>query len=153
MPEKMKPDELKIYADFMARYNLDYLEVRKGDFKLVLGRKAGSFEEPEEEIPAATASPEEILQKSAKESQKLGHLVYVKSPLVGTFYRAASPESEPFVEVGSQVKPGDTLCIVEAMKVMNEIKSEHQAVVKVILVENARPVEYGQVMFVLEIQP
>ncbi|MCM8756925.1 MAG: acetyl-CoA carboxylase biotin carboxyl carrier protein [Candidatus Omnitrophica bacterium] len=134
----------------MAQYGLDYLEVRKGDFKLILGKKTALSEEPLEEIPVVSTTPEEILKKSAEETQELGHLIYVKSPLVGTFYRAPSPESPPFVEVGSKVKPGDTLCIVEAMKVMNEIKSEHQAVVKEILVENAKPVEYGQVIFVLD---
>lgn len=147
----MKPEELKIYAEFMAKYGLDYLEVRKGEFKLVMGRKPAFLRTPEEDIPSLPGRPEEILEKAGEETQELGNLVYVKAPLVGTFYRAASPESRPFVEVGSKVKPGDTLCIVEAMKVMNEIKAEHQGVVKEILIENAHPVEYGQVMFVLEV--
>ena len=70
--------------------------------------------------------------------------------MVGTFYRAASPTSDPFVEVGQTVKEGDTLCIIEAMKLMNEIEAEKSGVVKAILVENGTPVEYGEPLFVIE---
>jgi oxaloacetate decarboxylase alpha subunit len=70
--------------------------------------------------------------------------------MVGTFYRAASPEAPPFVEVGSQVVPGQTLCIIEAMKLMNEITSEVAGSVRKILVENAQPVEFGQALFLIE---
>ena len=73
----------------------------------------------------------------------------VKSPMVGTFYRAASPGSDPFVEVGSTVKAGDTLCIVEAMKLLNEIESDFAGTVKAILVENGQPVEYGEPLFII----
>ena len=73
-----------------------------------------------------------------------------KSPMVGTFYRAASPTSDPFVEVGQTVKEGQTLCIIEAMKLMNEIEAEKSGVVKAILVENGTPVEYGEPLFVIE---
>ena len=74
----------------------------------------------------------------------------VKSPMVGTLYRSPNPESGPFVEIGSQVKIGDTLCIIEAMKLMNEIESEFAGTVKEILVENGQPIEYGQPLFVVE---
>jgi acetyl-CoA carboxylase biotin carboxyl carrier protein len=77
-----------------------------------------------------------------------GHLL--KSPMVGTFYRSANPNSPPFVEVGSQVKEGDTLCIIEAMKLMNEIEADKSGTVKAALVENGQPVEYGQPLFVIE---
>ena len=77
-------------------------------------------------------------------------LVRVESPMVGTFYRAAQPGSPPFVEEGDVVAPGQTLCILEAMKLMNEVKSEIEAVVRTIRVENAAPVEFGQVLFELE---
>ena len=73
----------------------------------------------------------------------------VKSPMVGTFYRAASPGSDPFVEVGSTVKTGDTLCIVEAMKLLNEIESDFAGTIKAILVENGQPVEYGEPLFII----
>ena len=74
----------------------------------------------------------------------------IDSPLVGTFYKAASPDAAPFVQVGDRVNPDTTLCIIEAMKVMNEVKAEKSGVIKEILVENGQPVEYGQPMFVLE---
>jgi acetyl-CoA carboxylase biotin carboxyl carrier protein len=77
-----------------------------------------------------------------------GHVL--KSPMVGTFYRSANPNSSSFVEIGSQVKEGDTLCIVEAMKLMNEIEADHAGTVKAILVENGQPVEYGQPLFIIE---
>lgn len=76
-----------------------------------------------------------------------GHLV--KSPMVGTFYRAGSPGAKAFVEVGDTVKEGDTLCIIEAMKLMNEIESDKAGIVKAILVENGQPVEFGQPLFVI----
>ncbi len=74
----------------------------------------------------------------------------VTSPMVGTFYRAPSPGADPFVQVGSQVKKGDTLCIIEAMKLLNEIEAEVSGTVKEILVDNAQPVEFGQALFVIE---
>jgi len=74
----------------------------------------------------------------------------VKSPMVGTLYRSPNPESDPFVEVGTQVKIGDTLCIIEAMKLMNEIESEFTGTLTEILVENGQPIEYGQPLFVVE---
>ena len=76
--------------------------------------------------------------------------VVVQAPIVGTFYHAPSPDSAPFVEVGDTVKPGDVLCIIEAMKLMNEIQSEHAGTVRQILVGNAEPVEYDQPLFVIE---
>ena len=75
----------------------------------------------------------------------------VKSPMVGTFYRAPSPEAPPFVEVGDRVRPGQTLCILEAMKLMNELQSEVSGVVRAIHVENGAPVEYGQTLFAIEL--
>jgi len=84
---------------------------------------------------------------SAPREEPEGHLV--KSPMVGTFYRAASPGAKPFVEVGDSVQAGDTLCIIEAMKLMNEIESDKSGVVKQILVENGQPVEFGQPLVVI----
>src|SRR5690606_40365159 len=78
------------------------------------------------------------------------NLIEVKSPMVGTFYRAPAPEAPPYVEVGSRVTKGQTLCILEAMKLMNELESEVDGIVREILVANAEPVEYGQVLFRIE---
>jgi acetyl-CoA carboxylase biotin carboxyl carrier protein len=94
--------------------------------------------------PAAAAVP----AAEAPPPPAAGHMV--KSPMVGTFYRSANPNSGPFVEIGTPVKEGDTLCIIEAMKLMNEIESDKTGTVKAILVENGQPVEYGQPLFVIE---
>ena len=92
---------------------------------------------------AAEDSPTEAAKKTADTSG----LTEVKSPMVGTFYRAPAPDAPPYVEVGTKVSKGQTLCILEAMKLMNELESEVAGVIKEILVENAEPVEYGQVIF------
>ncbi len=93
--------------------------------------------------PASSAAPE-----SAEPAAPTGH--QVKSPMVGSFYAAASPEAAAYVEVGSQVKVGDTLCIIEAMKMMNQIESDKAGTVKAILVENGEPVEFDQPLFIIE---
>jgi len=146
----MKPDKLKIYADFMKKWGLFYLEVKKGDFHLILKGKSGVEEGPIEEISSSVSPGDKILEQASEETQEIGNLVYIKSPLVGMFYQSPSPESSPFVEIGTNIKKGEPICIIEAMKVMNEIKAEHSGIVKEILVENGKPVEYGQVLFVLE---
>jgi acetyl-CoA carboxylase biotin carboxyl carrier protein len=96
---------------------------------------------------AAAGAPAPVAAPAAQEEVK-GFVV--KSPMVGTFYRTASPGAVPFVEVGAQVKEGDTLCIVEAMKILNEISAEQSGAITRILVENGQPVEYGQPLFVIE---
>jgi acetyl-CoA carboxylase biotin carboxyl carrier protein len=95
---------------------------------------------PQAAAPAAVA---EAAEPPAPE----GHMV--KSPMVGTFYRTPSPNAKPFVEVGQAVKAGDTLCIIEAMKLMNEIEADESGVIKAILIENGQPVEYGEPLFII----
>ena len=95
-------------------------------------------------LPAHAATPAETAPAA------VSNLTEIKSPMVGTFYRAPAPEAPPYVEVGSVVKKGQTLCILEAMKLMNELESEVDGVVREILVENTDPVEYGQVLFRIE---
>ena len=97
--------------------------------------------------PAPAAAPAAPVSAPAVAEEPSGHVV--KSPMVGTFYRAASPGSKAFVEVGDAVKEGDTLCIVEAMKLMNEIEADASGVVKAVLAENGQPVEFGQPLFLL----
>lgn len=116
---------------------------------------AGSYAPPEPlppaapTAPAAPGAPEAAAPEEGEPSVGAGE-VLIRAPIVGTFYRAPSPEADPFVEVGSTVGPEDTLCIIEAMKLMNEIKAEMAGRIKQILVENAQPVEYDQPLFVLE---
>ena len=93
--------------------------------------------------PAAPAAPASAEVPAGQE----GHVV--KAPMVGTFYRSPSPDAKPFVEVGQAVKEGETICIIEAMKLMNEIEADASGAVKAILVENGQPVEYGQPLFIL----
>ena len=97
--------------------------------------------------PALNAESEASAEP-AKASLPDGHVV--KSPMVGTYYRSSSPGANPFVEVGQTIKVGDTLCIIEAMKLLNEIESDKAGVVKAILVENGQPVEYGEPLFIVE---
>jgi acetyl-CoA carboxylase biotin carboxyl carrier protein len=95
-------------------------------------------------VPPSAAGPAAEVPPAEPE----GHLI--KSPMVGTFYRSATPGSQPFVEIGDRVEEGGTLCIIEAMKLMNEIESDKAGVVKAILTENGQPVEFGQPLFVIE---
>jgi len=97
--------------------------------------------------PAPVAAPEPAASGGA-EAASLGHTV--DSPMVGTFYRAPSPGAKPFVEVGQRVNAGDTLCIIEAMKMLNQIEADKAGTIGAILVENGQPVEYGQPLFVIE---
>lgn len=90
----------------------------------------------------AAAAPAEAAKPSTQNA--------VKSPMVGTFYRSATPGGKPFAEIGQSVSVGDTLCIIEAMKLMNEIEAEKSGVVKAILVDNGQPVEYGEPLFIIE---
>ncbi len=98
--------------------------------------------------PAAPAASEPVAEGGDASEELSGHIV--TSPMVGAFYRASSPTAKAFVEVGQSVKVGDTLCIIEAMKLMNQIESDKAGVVKAILVENGQPVEYNQPLFVIE---
>jgi acetyl-CoA carboxylase biotin carboxyl carrier protein len=97
---------------------------------------------------APSAAPTPAAEAPAEAAIPAGHAV--NSPMVGTFYRAPSPGASAFVEVGSRVNVGDTLCIIEAMKMLNQIEADKAGVIKAVLVENAEPVEYGQALFVIE---
>jgi len=150
----MKTEELKPFVDFMKAHSLLILSVEKPDFKLYLVKEGA------ENLVSATAAPAfakasagkpaSLAPETALEPTVNKNAVSVTSPLVGTFYRAPAPGAAPFVEVGQEVKVGDTLCIVEAMKVMNEIKSEVNGKVLETKVENNKPVEFGQVLFLIE---
>ena len=98
---------------------------------------------PAADPASGSASPPSAAAAPAQE----GHVV--KSPMVGTFYRAPSPDAKPFIDVGATVKEGETVCVIEAMKLMNEIECDASGVIKAILVENGQPVEYGQALFII----
>jgi acetyl-CoA carboxylase biotin carboxyl carrier protein len=143
--------KLKKLIDLVQESGISELEVTEGEEKVKIVRSGGSsgvvyaapapLPTPQVPLlpgPAAAAAPAEIP----------GHLV--KSPMVGTFYRSPSPGAKAFVEVGDTVKSGDTICIIEAMKLLNEIECDKDGVIKAILVENGQPVEYGEPLVIID---
>jgi len=130
------------------------IEVTEGDQTVRISRRGPSSDVQHIMMPQAHAAPAPAAAPAAApapaaaaapEEQK--HVV--SSPMVGTFYRSSSPDAEPFVSEGSKVKKGDTLCVIEAMKMMNEIEAEYDGIVEQIMADNASPLEYGQAMFVI----
>ncbi|MBU6400891.1 MAG: acetyl-CoA carboxylase biotin carboxyl carrier protein [Verrucomicrobia bacterium] len=145
--------DIKAIIDLMRKNAISEFELERQDFKIRLrrGSNGGSIAAPDEpQIIAAPLPPGALPAPatSAPPSPKpaLSELD-IKSPMVGTFYRAPSPESVNYVEIGSEVNPDTVVCIIEAMKVMNEIKAEVKGIVTQVMVENAKPVEFGQVLF------
>lgn len=127
-------------------------EYQDEKYRVRIGRGALSERSKAGAAPAApaAATPEQLREQTSAGESEAG-IAYVTSPFVGTFYRASAPETDSFVEVGSSVKPGQTLCIVEAMKLMNEIEAEVAGTVVEILVENGKSVEFGQKLFKLKV--
>lgn len=146
--------KLKTLIDLISESNVSELEITEaeGKVRIVKGSPAAVVMQPV--AAAASAAPAVAAPAAAAPAESAAPATApgftVKSPMVGTFYRAASPGAKPFVEVGSSVKAGDTLCIIEAMKILNEIESEKAGTVTQILGENGQPVEYGQPLFVIE---
>jgi len=147
--------KLKTLIDLVESSGIAELEIQEGEERVRITRAlaGGGGHTPTQTIPVtlaaapAPASPATAPAEAPAVTEPEGH--FVKSPMVGTFYRAASPGAKPFVEVGDNVQAGDTLCIIEAMKLMNEIESDKGGVVKQILVENGQPVEFGQPLVVI----
>src|SRR4051812_2007069 len=145
--------KLKKLIDLVQESGIAELEITEGEekVKIVKGGAVTVGAAPIVAMPAAApaapASAAAAVGAEAPAAGQEGHVV--KAPMVGTFYRSSSPDAKPFVEVGQAVKEGDTICIIEAMKLMNEIEADASGVVKAILVENGQPVEYGQPLFIL----
>ena len=151
--------KLKTLIDLVSESNVSELEITEAEGKVRIAKSAGvALVAPAVAAPAALApvmaAPAVAAPAASPESAApaapvvAGHTV--KSPMVGTFYRSSSPGAAPFVQIGSVVKEGDTLCIVEAMKILNEIESDKAGTVTQILCENGQAVEYGQPMFIIE---
>ncbi len=141
----MSIKEIKEMISLMNEHDLAELELERDGLKIKLKKSAGEVQQiisPSPNVPARKA------QNSPKAEAQ--GLIEIKSPMVGTFYRAPSPESAPFADIGSEIQSGQVVCIIEAMKLMNEIKSEVKGKIKEILVENGHPVEFGQVLFRVE---
>jgi acetyl-CoA carboxylase biotin carboxyl carrier protein len=142
--------KLKKLIDLVQESGIAELEITEGEekVKIVKGGVVSVSAAPVMAMPAAAAAaPAAAAPAEAPGPSQEGHVV--KAPMVGTFYRSPSPDAKVFVEVGQAVKEGDTICIIEAMKLMNEIEADASGVVKAILVENGQPVEYGQPLFIL----
>jgi acetyl-CoA carboxylase biotin carboxyl carrier protein len=147
--------KLKKLIDLVQESGIAELEITEGEekVKIVKGGMVGAAQPVVMAAPVATSAPRPATAAAAapaaeaEPSAPEGHVV--KAPMVGTFYRSPSPDAKVFVEVGQTVKEGDTICIIEAMKLMNEIEADASGTVKAILVENGQPVEYGQPLFIL----
>jgi acetyl-CoA carboxylase biotin carboxyl carrier protein len=147
--------KLKKLIDLVQESGIAELEITEGEEKVKIvkgGAVTMTAAAPmalAHAAPVAAAAPPLAIASVASEADagQDGHVV--KAPMVGTFYRSPSPDAKAFVEVGQAVKEGDTICIIEAMKLMNEIEADASGVVKAILVENGQPVEYGQPLFIL----
>jgi acetyl-CoA carboxylase biotin carboxyl carrier protein len=142
--------DIKAIIDLMKKNDLSVFEMEKDGFRLKLQKGAGEqtvFTSPAPAPAAAAAPAATTTAASAAEAAAKSALKDVLSPMVGTFYRAGSPESPPFVDVGKEVSEETVVCIIEAMKVMNEIKAETKGVIAEIVAENGKPVQFGQVLF------
>ena len=148
--------DIKAIVDLMKKNSISEFELEKGqEFKIRMKRSAnghGSEEvsmpmylPPGTPVPTQMATPTHSGQ--APSQPAASNEIEIKSPMVGTFYRAPSPEAANYIEIGAEVHPDSVVCIIEAMKVMNEIKSEVRGVITQVLVENAKPVEFGQPLF------
>lgn len=149
--------KLKTLIDLVQNSGISELEISEGEEKIriaknlapaqqttyMVGAPAAQYAPAQAPAAAAPAAP----AVAAAPAEPEGHAV--KSPMVGTFYRSGSPGAPAFAEVGQTVKAGDTLCIIEAMKLMNEIEADASGVIKAVLVENGQPVEYGQTLFII----
>jgi len=148
----MNLKEIKELITLMNENNLTEFEIEREGLRIKLKKlPEGGFEQKIEAIPVkytAQAQAAEAAQVSAPQPSK--KYIEIKTPMVGTFYEAPSPESPPYVEVGQEIAVGQVICIIEAMKLMNEIKSEVKGKIVEKLVENAQPVEYGQALFLIE---
>jgi acetyl-CoA carboxylase biotin carboxyl carrier protein len=150
----MTNEEIRELIALVAETGVAELEVQRGENRVRIRRAFGvesSVVVPEVAAPAATAAPAARAQASKPEPAEpkapASDLTYVKSPIVGTFYESASPGSPPFVRIGEHVTPGKVLCIIESMKLMNEIEAELAGVIESKLVQNGQPVEYGESLF------
>ena len=145
--------KVKKLIEMLEESSLSEIEIREGEEAIRISRGSSGGTQVVHMAPAPMhaaphAAPAAPAAAPAPAALPAGHAVI--SPMVGTFYRAASPEAKSFVDVGSQVNVGDTLCIIEAMKMMNEIESDKAGVIKAILKENGQPVEYGETLFIIE---
>lgn len=148
--------KLKTLIDLVAESDIAELEVTEGESKVRIVKSPANVPQAQMVMMQPHAAPQQstpapagpvVAEIPVLPEVPAGHVV--KSPMVGTFYRSSAPGTPPYVEIGAAVKEGDTLCIIEAMKLLNEIDTDVQGIVKQILVENGQPVEFGQPLFII----
>lgn len=160
-PNEMKTTELKDLIDFIAKSGLNEVDVETKELKIHVKRErdqqvvsaapvmaAPIAAAPAQVAPAATPASAPATKTAAPAAKT--NTVDIKSPMIGTFYRSSNPDSPPFASVGDKVSKGQVVCIIEAMKLFNEIESEVSGTITKVMVENSSPVEYDQVLFVVE---
>ena len=164
----MNINEIQDLIKFVAKAGVNEVEIEKKDFKLVIksdymAKKKTNFKEETkivQQISPVGAMPPPMVQQQViaevtkpekkEETKEDSNLVAIKAQMIGTFYRSSAPEKPPFVEVGSIITPGDTLCIIEAMKLFNEIESEVSGKIVKILVDDVSPIEFDQPLFLID---
>ena len=156
----MKAKEIRDLIDFISNSGLDEVNIETQEFKIAV-KKNSPIINTISETPVTVAAPQQITEvpqvqqpvastSDAPASDETSDYIEIKSPMIGTFYLTPSPDSEAFVKLGDSVKVGQTVCIVEAMKLFNEIESEYSGKIVKLLVENASPVEFDQPLFLLD---
>ncbi len=150
----MNIKEIKEMIDLMNKNNLNELEIEKDGMKVKLKKTGGVL--AQQVFDERLVTPQVLTQALSKEEAKTAEVkrkntIEIKAPMVGTFYTSPSPETPSFVEIGTTIEKGQVICIIEAMKLMNEIKSDVKGKVVDILIENADPIEFGQTLFIIEL--
>ena len=148
--------KLKKLINLVEESGISELELTEGEEKVKISRNTFTPPQPQLIQSQAALNAQQIIKLEdppiSNEEKKIAianDSNSINSPMVGIFYRAASPDSSPFIEVGSSVKKGDTLCIIEAMKLLNEIECDQDGIIKKILIENGQPVEFGEPLFII----
>ena len=148
--------KVKKLIEMLENSSLNEIVIKEGEESVKLVKSAGSFLAPQMITPSPQVmeSPSSETETKKETSETAETKVIdgksINSPMVGTFYSSPNPGAEPFVKVGDKVSEGDVLCIIEAMKMMNEVKSDYNGIIKEILISDAEPVEYGEALFVIE---
>lgn len=138
--------KIKKLIEMLQESDLNEIEVKEGEESVRINRKKGDVEIPQQ-IVAPQVQSKEIVENVGEPEENLS---FIQSPMVGTFYRSPAPGKPPFVEIGQRVKKGDTICIIEAMKMMNQVKSEFDGKIVDIKVENGQPVEFNESLVSIE---
>ena len=138
--------KIKKLIEMLQESDLNEIEVKEGEESVRINRKKGDVEIPQQ-IVAPQVQSKEIVENVEETEENLS---FIQSPMVGTFYRSPAPGKPPFVEIGQRVKKGDTICIIEAMKMMNQVKSEFDGKIVDIKVENGQPVEFNESLVSIE---